>query len=123
VKPGTDKLLARAARSLSAASRALDDGAPDIAAARAYAAMIAAAKALLNEKGLRLTAHASIRTAFDEHAPGAGLAARHTARLGEAQDRRARSVSEDLSPSFDDAREWIEQAAELVTAVERSLRA
>jgi uncharacterized protein (UPF0332 family) len=121
LKPGTDKLLARAARSLGAATEALENGAADKAAGRAYSAMISAAKALLNENGLRLTTHARICTAFEKHALAARLPARQVARLREAQERRERIQQEGLGPSFDDVGEWVDGAAEFVAAVQSAL--
>lgn len=64
VRPGTDKLLAKAERAAQTAAGALDAGAPDAAAARAFYAMLYAAKTLLNERGLRLHAHVRIAAAL-----------------------------------------------------------
>jgi uncharacterized protein (UPF0332 family) len=122
VKPGTDKLLARAARALSVAERALGGGAADIAAARAYGAMIAAAKALLNEKGLRLVSHAAVAAAFEKHA-GADVGEGRAARLREVLARRERGGREDVATSFEDARVMVERAREFVAAVAARLAA
>jgi uncharacterized protein (UPF0332 family) len=121
VKPGTDKLLARAARASSAGERALESGAPDVAAARAYAAMIAAAKGLLNEKGLRFVSHAAISTAFEKHASASGVGEEQVARLREALERRERGAREDLAITFEDAREMVERAREFVEAVVKTV--
>ena len=64
MQPGTDKLQAKAARALAAAAAALNDGAPDVAAGRAFYAMLYAAKARLNETGQRLRTHARIAAAY-----------------------------------------------------------
>jgi uncharacterized protein (UPF0332 family) len=64
MRPGTDKLLAKAARALATAEAALTRGAADVAAARAFYAMLYAAKARLNEAGLRLRTHARIAHAY-----------------------------------------------------------
>jgi uncharacterized protein (UPF0332 family) len=121
MKPGTDKFLARAAKRLSSAAIALEGGAPDMAAARAYSAMIAAAKALLNEKGLRLIAHAAICAALEKQAAAAGIDERMTALLREGYERRERSARDDLATSFEDAREMVERARELVEAVGKAV--
>jgi uncharacterized protein (UPF0332 family) len=64
VRPGTDKLLAKASRALGAAEAALTAGAPAVAAGRAFYAILAAAKARLNESGLSLRTHARIAAAY-----------------------------------------------------------
>jgi uncharacterized protein (UPF0332 family) len=64
VRPGSDKLLAKAERAADNAAVALEQGAGDLAAARAFAAMLNAAKALLNERGARLRTHARIAAAL-----------------------------------------------------------
>jgi uncharacterized protein (UPF0332 family) len=64
MRPGTDKLLAKSERAVRAAAAALDSGAPELAAGRAFAALLNAAKALLNERGLRLRTHARIAAAL-----------------------------------------------------------
>jgi len=69
MKPGTDKLLARAERALDAAALGLEGGAPEAAAGRAYYAVLYAAKAVLNERGVRLRGHARIAAAVADQAP------------------------------------------------------
>jgi HEPN domain-containing protein len=64
MQPGTDKLLAKAARALATAEAALDGGAADVAAGRAFHAILNAAKARLNEHGLRLRTHARVAAAY-----------------------------------------------------------
>jgi uncharacterized protein (UPF0332 family) len=64
MRPGTDKLLAKARRTLASAEGALGDGAIDVAAGRAFYAMLYAAKVRLNEAGLRLRSHARIAAAY-----------------------------------------------------------
>lgn len=64
MQPGTDKLLAKAARALATAEAALDGGAADVAAGRAFYAILNAAKARLNERGLRPHSHARIAAAY-----------------------------------------------------------
>jgi uncharacterized protein (UPF0332 family) len=64
MRPGTDKLLAKARRALAAAEAALEDGATAIAAGRAFYAILYAAKARLNDSGLSLRTHARIATAY-----------------------------------------------------------
>ena len=64
MQPGTDKLQAKAARALAAAEAALEAGAADVAAGRAFYALLYAAKARLNETGLRLRTHARIAAAY-----------------------------------------------------------
>ena len=64
MQPGTDKLQAKAARALAAAEAALHAGAPEVAAGRAFYAVLYAAKARLNETGQRLRTHARIAAAY-----------------------------------------------------------
>jgi uncharacterized protein (UPF0332 family) len=60
MKPGTDKLLLKAERAARSAAGAFQAGVPATAAARAFYAMLYAAKAMLNERGFRMRAHAGI---------------------------------------------------------------
>jgi uncharacterized protein (UPF0332 family) len=122
VKPGTDKILARAFRALSAAERALGGGAVDVAAARCYSAMIAAAKALLNEKGLRPISHAAIATAFEKHASGPRIGDELVGRLRQAIAYRARMADEELAISFDDVRAMVDEARDFVETVQEIVR-
>ena len=62
--PGTATLLAKAERAAHAATAALENGAPEIAAGRAFYAILYAAKVVLNERGLRLRTHARIVAAL-----------------------------------------------------------
>lgn len=64
MRPGTDKLLAKARRALAAAEAALESGASDVAAGRAFYAILYAAKARLNDSGLSLRSHARIAAAY-----------------------------------------------------------
>ena len=66
MQPGTVKLLAKAERAAHVAAAALEGGAPDVAAGRAFYAILYAAKAALNERGIRLQAHSRIAAAVDE---------------------------------------------------------
>jgi uncharacterized protein (UPF0332 family) len=109
VQPGTDKLFAKAARAAAAGAAALDAGAPDVAAGRAFAAMIHAAKALLNEHGLRLRTHAHIAAALQRF--GAAALADW---LGAAMTRRRSGDAGELT--FDEAAELVERARVFVSA-------
>jgi len=64
LKPGTDKLLIKAERAARVARLGLDAGAPQAAAGRAFYALLYAAKAILNERGLRPHAHVRIAAAL-----------------------------------------------------------
>jgi hypothetical protein len=109
VQPGTDKLFAKAARATAAGAAALDAGAPDVAAGRAFAAMINAAKAVLNEHGLRLRTHAHIAAALERLG-----AAPLSDWLVAAIARRRSGDAGDLT--FDDAAELVERARVFVSA-------
>ncbi len=65
MQPGTDKLLAKAERAVRSAEAALAKGALDAAAGRAFYAILNAAKARLNESGLRPRTHARIAVAYE----------------------------------------------------------
>jgi uncharacterized protein (UPF0332 family) len=91
MRPGSDKLLAKAERAVRAAEAAVEHGAPEIAAARALAALLNAAKALLNERGVRLRTHNRIAAALAalppiEDAPADWLAEALAARRSLAED-------------------------------------
>ncbi len=64
MQPGTATLLAKTRRALAAAEAGLASGAAEIAAGRAFYAMLYAAKARLNEAGLRPRAHARVSEAY-----------------------------------------------------------
>jgi uncharacterized protein (UPF0332 family) len=64
VQPGTATLLAKARRAVAAAEAGLAGGAAEIAAGRAFYAMLYAAKARLSEAGLRPRAHARVLEAY-----------------------------------------------------------
>ena len=113
MQPGTDKLLAKAERALHAAAAALDGGAPEIAAARAFAAMLGAAKALLNERGLRLRTHARIAAAFAAQPPIDGAPA---AGLHAALRERARLAVEGGELAYDDVSALVGRAQRFVDA-------
>lgn len=117
MREGTEKFLAKAARAVATAERLLAEGAIDLAAGRAYYGMIYAAKALLNEKGVRRHTHAGVRAAFEAHwtAPGA-LDRKFLLWLQEAGARRCDSqddpgwVSDDVNRLVARAREFLEAA-------------
>ena len=108
MQPGTDKLFAKAVRAAAAGAAALDGGAPDVAAARAFAAMMLAAKAVLNERGLRLRTHARIAAALERFG-----AAPLSDWLGAAIARRREDAGE---LTFDEAAELVERARLFVSA-------
>jgi len=64
VQPGTAILLGKAERAAQAAAAELERGAPELAAGRAFYAVLYAAKAVLSEHGLRLRTHARIAAAL-----------------------------------------------------------
>jgi uncharacterized protein (UPF0332 family) len=91
MRPGTDKLLAKATRALAAAEAALTQGAPDVAAGRAFYAMLYAAKARLNESGLRPHTHLRIAAAYEalperDNAPAVWLSEALALRAGLATE-------------------------------------
>jgi len=67
VKPETDRLLEKSARSISAAEALLADGFEEFAAARAYYGMFYAAQAPLSELGLIYHKHGSVHALFGQH--------------------------------------------------------
>ena len=114
MRPGTDKLLAKAVRALATAEAALMDGAADVAAGRAFYAMLNAAKARLNDAGLRLRTHARIATAYaalpeDDEAPAAWL--------DEALALRKRLAAEADGLEYTAAEEMVARAQRFVGAV------
>ncbi|MDX2167459.1 MAG: HEPN domain-containing protein [Deltaproteobacteria bacterium] len=114
MQPGTDTLLGKARRALAAADAALEGGAPDAAAGRAFYAILYAAKARLNERGLRLRTHARIATAY------ASLPALHDApaeALAGALALRAMLAAEPDAFDYADAARLVAQARAFVAAV------
>jgi len=112
--PGTDKLLSKAARALQAAEAGLEVGAADIAAGRAFYAMLYAAKARLNERGLRLRSHARIAAALaeSEGAPAPWLS--------DALQLRARLAADPDGVTYTDATRLVERARVVVDATQRA---
>ena len=111
MQEGTEKIFAKASRSLGAARELLAEGALDLAAGRAYYAMLYAAKALLCERGLRLVAHSRIVEAFEERLAGAGaVSATHAVWLREALGRR---TGED-APTSTDVEVLVHRAGQIV---------
>lgn len=113
VQPGSDKLLAKAARALAAADAALLAGAGDVAAGRAFYAMLYAAKTRLNEAGLRLRTHARIASAYAalpeiDDAPAAWL--------DEALALRRRLAADPDGLDFTAAEALVERARRFVAA-------
>lgn len=64
MRPGTATLLAKAERAAATAAAALERGALEVAAARAFAAVVAVGKAVANERGVRLHTHRRIAAAL-----------------------------------------------------------
>jgi uncharacterized protein (UPF0332 family) len=73
VNETTEKLLAKAFRSVRAAERLAKDGDAEFAVSRAYYSMFYSAQALLNEKKLRFRRHAGVHNAFAEQFIETGL--------------------------------------------------
>lgn len=109
MRPGSDKLLAKAERAASIAASVLEEGAPEAAAGRAFYAMLYAAKVLLNEHGIRLRAHTRIAAAL------ARVALPDSPPLHEwlaAAIERRRSGEGELT--YEDAAQLVEQARQAV---------
>jgi uncharacterized protein (UPF0332 family) len=114
MRPGTDKLLAKARLALKAAETALTDGGADVAAGRAFYAMVYAAKARLNEANLRLRTHARIVAAYEalpelEQAPAEWLS--------EALAMRTRLAAEPERLDYAAVEALVERARHFVAAV------
>jgi uncharacterized protein (UPF0332 family) len=73
VNETTEKLLAKAFRSVRAAERLAKDGDAEFAVSRAYYSMFYSAQALLNEKKLRFRRHAGVHNSFAEQFIKTGL--------------------------------------------------
>lgn len=120
-KPGTAKFLARAAEALGRAEALCAAGAFDRAAGRAYYAMLYAAKALLNERGLRLQSHAAVAAALRTACVDRGLldAEYHDAWCEALARRRAAEAGEALLAG--DAEDLVERARGFVAAAARGI--
>ena len=92
------------------AEEALSGGSPDAAAARAFYALLYAAKAMLNERGMRLRTHARIAAAVEPPLRDA---------LTEAIARRR---SSDTEITYADAEALVARALVCVTAVREKVR-
>lgn len=123
MKPETDKLLAKADRSIEAAEVLLRAGDPDFAASRAYYAMLYTAQALLHEDGLQLQRHGGVHGAFGERFVKSGLLDKtYHRRLLDAYDRRViGDYQVDATLTTADAQQMIEHAREFVQEARRFL--
>lgn len=118
MKPGTTRFLDRAAQAVEAAAALHDEGALDPAAGRAYYAMLYTAKALLNERGLRLRTHAAIEAALFRQWVEPGLLDAECHRwFRDALARRGRHTDDELLS--DDVERLIDQARAFLDAVRR----
>jgi uncharacterized protein (UPF0332 family) len=113
MRPGTDKLLAKAERAAYAAAASLDAGAAEMAGARAFYAMLYAAKALLNERAVRLQSHARIIDALNRERPPA--APQLAEWLASALERRRNGDAGELTA--EEAARLVERAGQIVAAV------
>ncbi len=114
MRPGSDTLLAKAARALDAGAAALQSGNPGRAGERALHAMLAAAQARLNERGLRPHSHARIASAY-----GAlpALSAAPGWWLSDALALRRQLAADGEGLPYDDVGRLLERATEFVAAV------
>jgi uncharacterized protein (UPF0332 family) len=110
MQPGTDKLLRKAERAARSAAGALEAGVTATAAARAFYAMLYAAKAMLNERGFRLRAHAGIVAALARSVGPDTL--RLNEWLVEALDRRQAVEGGELT--YDEVAQLVERARDAV---------
>jgi hypothetical protein len=114
MQPGTTILLGKARRALAAAEAGLESGAPDAAAGRAFYAVLYAAKARLNERGLRLRTHARIAAAY---ATLPALAGAPPETVQAALALRAQLATDPDGLDYGDATRLVEQARAFVGAV------
>lgn len=70
--PEAEAFIAKARRSLEAASRLARDGDHDFAASRAYYAMFYAATAVLATRGLRFSRHSALIAGFGQNLVATG---------------------------------------------------
>ncbi len=116
MKPGSDKILARALRALERAEELLRDGDSERAAERAYYAVVHAARALLNEVGERPRSHGGVQSKLDLLVPPAPDSLRQALALSFEWRRSGEGLhpadAERLvgfaKPAFEDARSRIE---------------
>ncbi len=121
MKPGTDKLLAKAARAAAAAEGALAAGAADAAAGRAYYAMLYAAKALLNERGLCPRSHVGVVSELERGS--VGIDATHRGWLVAALGRRQKAGEGALELAPSEVEEMVVRARAFVAAAAAAVRA
>lgn len=105
MKPGTDKILARAGAALRRAQSHLAAAASDRALERAYAAIMHAARAVLSELGERPHAHAAIAQALARMLPSG------TCVLSVAVGQALAWREEGETPPPDDVERFVELAA------------
>jgi uncharacterized protein (UPF0332 family) len=115
MRPGTEKILAKAAAAVVAARRYGERGALDLAVGRSVYAMLHAARAVLNEDGVRTRVHSEVQAALRGRRllPGD---------LSEWLDEalRRRSGAGDASELVaSDVELWIDRAAVFVAAAGR----
>lgn len=115
MKPGSDKALARATAALRRAEAHAERGATDRALERAYAAIMHAARAVLNEMGERPRAHAAVAAGIEGRAPSGTEALRSA--LARAQSWRSEGVerlADDVQPFLHLADQAVAEAKHLL---------
>jgi uncharacterized protein (UPF0332 family) len=123
MKPGTARLLDKAARALASARELQRVEDAEGAASRAYYAMFHAAVALCHENGLVFGKHSAVHAAFGKHFARTGsLDIKYHRWLLDAFDRRGLadySIDESIPAAEVDA--TIGRAADFIDAVKRHL--
>lgn len=121
MKPETQRLLEKAARSISAVESLLAGGFEEFAAARAYYALFYAAQALLSQLGLIYHKHGSVHSLFGQHFAKPGLLdAKYHRWLLDAYDTRVQGdygVDATIAPErvqtiIDQAKEFLREAGQ-----------
>ncbi|MGD9764731.1 MAG: hypothetical protein AB7V27_13535 [Candidatus Binatia bacterium] len=118
MRPGTDKLLAKAVRAAAAGEAAVLAGRPALAAARALTAMLSAARARLNEAGLRPRSHARAAALYAARPP---LVEAPPPWLAEALALRVQLAEDDTGLDERDVARLVERAVSFAAAVKRAV--
>ena len=110
MQPGTEKILAKALAAVAVARSYRERGALDLAAGRCFYAMLHAARAVLNERGVRARTHTGVSAALRDLAGLPNDFAVFAEWLDAALCRRAAGVDA-ADPVESEVQAWIERAA------------
>ncbi len=122
MSPRSEEFMEQARERLSDAQKILGLVHPAVALNTAYYAMLNAARAALSERGEHAKTHSGTWTLFSATFVAPGEFDQSLSTLARrAKEAREKGDYEAMSPSAEEAKEFVDGAAELIAAIERLL--